>query len=89
MATVLKPEQEILALRDELRHHEHLYYVMDAPVLTDAQYDALMNRLKKLEAEQSGAGDGGLAFAAGGGQAAGRVCEDGALAADAFAGQRL
>ena len=39
------------ALRDELRHHEHLYYVMDAPELTDAQYDALMNRLKKLEAE--------------------------------------
>src|SRR6185312_12050315 len=51
MATVLKPEQEILTLRDEIRHHEHLYYVMDAPVLTDAQYDALMNRLKKLEAE--------------------------------------
>ena len=51
MATVLKPEQEIQTLRDEIRHHEHLYYVMDAPVLTDAQYDALMNRLKKLEAE--------------------------------------
>src|SRR6185312_14409666 len=51
MATVLKPEQEILTLRDEIRHHEHLYYVLDAPELTDAQYDALMNRLKKLEAE--------------------------------------
>ena len=45
------PEQQIEALRDELRHHEHLYYVADAPVLTDAQYDALMNRLKALEAE--------------------------------------
>jgi len=43
--------QEIQHLRDELRHHEHLYYVLDAPVLTDAQYDALMNRLKALEAE--------------------------------------
>jgi DNA ligase (NAD+) len=41
--------QEIEALREELRHHEHLYYVMDAPVLTDAQYDALMNKLKALE----------------------------------------
>jgi len=38
-------------LREQLRHHEHLYYVMDAPELTDAQYDALMNELKKLEAE--------------------------------------
>jgi DNA ligase (NAD+) len=45
------PEVEIQALRDELRHHEHLYYVLDAPVLSDAQYDALMNRLKALEAE--------------------------------------
>ena len=44
-------EQTIAALRDELRHHEHLYYVIDAPVLTDAQYDALMNRLKALEAD--------------------------------------
>ncbi len=51
MATALTPDQEIQALRDELRHHEHLYYVLDAPELTDAQYDALMNRLKKLEAE--------------------------------------
>ena len=45
------PANEIAALRDELRHHEHLYYVLDAPVLTDAQYDALLNRLKTLEAE--------------------------------------
>ena len=42
---------EIEALRDELRHHEYLYYGLDAPVLTDAQYDALMNKLKALEAE--------------------------------------
>lgn len=52
MATSLKPEQEIEKLRDELRHHEHLYYVLDAPVLSDAQYDTLMNRLKQLEAER-------------------------------------
>ncbi len=45
------PDQQIQALRDELRHHEHLYYVLDAPELTDAQYDALMNRLKALETE--------------------------------------
>ncbi|MBB5327682.1 DNA ligase (NAD+) [Edaphobacter lichenicola] len=45
----MTPDQEIQELRDQLRHHEYLYYVEDAPDLTDAQYDALMNRLKKLE----------------------------------------
>ncbi|QHN04652.1 NAD-dependent DNA ligase LigA [Granulicella sp. WH15] len=44
-------EQKIEKLREELRHHEHLYYVEDAPVLTDAQYDELMRRLKALEEE--------------------------------------
>jgi len=53
MAAALTPDQQIQALRDELRHHEHLYYVLDARRLTDAQYDALMNRLKKPEAENT------------------------------------
>ncbi len=44
------PADEIAHLREDLRHHEHLYYVLDAPVFTDSQYDALMNRLKALEA---------------------------------------
>ena len=37
-------------LRAELRRHEHLYYVLDAPQITDAAYDALMNELKGIEA---------------------------------------
>jgi DNA ligase (NAD+) len=37
-------------LRVALRRHEHLYYVMDAPEIDDAQYDALMNELKRIEA---------------------------------------
>ncbi len=45
------PEQRIEALREELRHHEYLYYVQDAPEWTDAQYDARMNQLRALEAE--------------------------------------
>lgn len=44
-------EKELQELRDEIRYHEHLYHVEDAPELTDAEYDALMNRLKKLESE--------------------------------------
>jgi DNA ligase (NAD+) len=48
------PEQQLHSLRDEIERHEHLYYVLDAPILTDAQYDALVHRLKALEAEHPG-----------------------------------
>ena len=37
-------------LRAELRRHEHLYYVLVAPEISDAEYDALMNELKRIEA---------------------------------------
>jgi DNA ligase (NAD+) len=37
-------------LRAALRHHEHLYYVQDAPEISDAAYDALLNELKRIEA---------------------------------------
>ena len=49
MPSELTPAQQIEALREDLRHHEHLYYVLDAPELTDAGYDARMNRLRALE----------------------------------------
>ncbi len=45
------PQEQIEALREQLRHHEYLYYVLDSPEWTDAQYDARMNELKHLEAE--------------------------------------
>jgi DNA ligase (NAD+) len=38
-------------LREELRRHEHLYYVLDRPEITDAEYDALMRELQRLETE--------------------------------------
>lgn len=41
---------EIEKLREEIRRHEHLYYVLDRPEISDAAYDALMNELKRLEA---------------------------------------
>jgi DNA ligase (NAD+) len=43
--------QEIASLRDELRRHEHLYYVLDSPEISDAEYDALMRRLQALESQ--------------------------------------
>ena len=44
-------EDQIEALRKKIRHHEHLYYVLDDPKISDAEFDLLMNELKQLEAE--------------------------------------
>lgn len=44
-------ESKIESLRDEIRHHEYRYYVLDDPEISDAEFDRLMNDLKKLEAE--------------------------------------
>jgi DNA ligase (NAD+) len=44
-------EKKIEALREKIRHHEYRYYVLDDPEISDAEFDALMNELKRLEAE--------------------------------------
>lgn len=44
------PEEEIEFLRAEIMRHERLYYVHDRPELSDGEFDALMSRLKELEA---------------------------------------
>jgi DNA ligase (NAD+) len=44
-------EKKIEALREKIRHHEYRYYVLDDPEISDADFDALMNELKRLEAE--------------------------------------
>ena len=44
------PLGEIEALRAEINRHERLYYVSDSPEITDGEFDALMARLKALEA---------------------------------------
>jgi len=49
MTTKRSPKQEIEALRDEIRHHNYRYYVLDDPVVSDAEYDRLMRRLIELE----------------------------------------
>src|SRR5271156_3173586 len=41
--------KEISRLREELRHHEYLYYVEDDPEISDAAYDRSMKQLKALE----------------------------------------
>jgi DNA ligase (NAD+) len=44
-------EQEIEALRETLRRHEHLYYVLDRPEISDAEYDVIIRKLQALEAQ--------------------------------------
>jgi DNA ligase (NAD+) len=50
-ATKNSPAARAEKLREQIRYHEHRYYVLDAPEISDAEYDALMNELKALEAE--------------------------------------
>jgi DNA ligase (NAD+) len=44
------PAQELQALRAALAYHNHRYYVLDAPEISDAEYDALFRRAQALEA---------------------------------------
>lgn len=44
-------EKKLDSLRNKIRYHEHRYYVLDDPEITDAEFDRLTNELKKLEAE--------------------------------------
>jgi len=44
-------EKKIESLREKIRHHEYLYYVVDNPEISDAEFDKLMRQLKDLEAE--------------------------------------
>jgi len=41
----------IQSLRSQINHHNHLYYVLGQPQITDRQYDALFEKLLQLEAE--------------------------------------
>jgi len=50
MPAKAKDSTDIEALRDQIRHHEHRYYVLDDPEISDAEFDVLMQQLKKLEA---------------------------------------
>jgi DNA ligase (NAD+) len=51
MTTPHSPAQRAEELREEIRHHEHCYFVLDAPEITDAEFDAKVNELKAIECE--------------------------------------
>ena len=47
-------QKKIDALREKIRHHEHRYYVLDDPEISDLEFDKLLEQLKKLESENPG-----------------------------------
>ncbi|MCX5726076.1 MAG: NAD-dependent DNA ligase LigA, partial [Candidatus Saganbacteria bacterium] len=50
----LQAKRRIEKLKDEIRHHDHLYYVLDKPKITDAEYDKLFRELIDLENKHPG-----------------------------------
>ena len=45
------PKDKIDQLRDQIRYHEHRYYVLDDPEISDSEYDRLIRDLKELESK--------------------------------------
>ncbi len=46
-----RTKTEIESLRNEINHHNELYYQKSEPEIPDAEFDALLKRLQKLEEE--------------------------------------
>lgn len=44
-------EKAVQGLREAIRYHNYRYYVLDDPVISDAKYDDLMEKLRTLEAK--------------------------------------
>ncbi|MEK7681792.1 MAG: NAD-dependent DNA ligase LigA, partial [Chloroflexota bacterium] len=44
--------ERVKQLREQINHHNYRYYVLDSPVVSDAEYDALMRELKESERKQ-------------------------------------
>lgn len=46
----MNPKERIIELRKELHEHNHRYYILNAPVISDFEFDALLRELQELEA---------------------------------------
>ena len=49
MKDIAKVKGRIEQLRGDINYHNHRYYVLDSPEISDAEYDELMKELKQLE----------------------------------------
>lgn len=45
-----KAKKRICELRDEIRHHDYLYYVRNQPEISDEEFDEIFRKLEELEA---------------------------------------
>ncbi|MGA7920446.1 MAG: NAD-dependent DNA ligase LigA [Candidatus Acidiferrales bacterium] len=52
MSKTARSDKDVERLREKIRHHEYLYFVLDDPQISDAEFDRLMNQLKKIEADR-------------------------------------
>ncbi len=48
---LMNVEERINELSQQIRYHRYRYYVLDAPVISDAEFDELYQELEKLESE--------------------------------------
>jgi DNA ligase (NAD+) len=51
MSASVEARARAAALREAIEHHNHQYYALDAPLVSDAEYDALFRELQALEAD--------------------------------------
>ncbi len=51
MSGAVKARQRAGELRQEINYHNYRYYVLDQPVISDAQYDKLLRELQQLESD--------------------------------------
>ena len=47
----MTPQERIKQLREQINYHLYRYHVLDAPVISDGEYDALYQELLQLEAQ--------------------------------------
>ena len=90
--TATKPREaseRVAVLRAELERHSRQYHVLDAPEITDAEYDHLFRELVDLESAHPGAADPRLANAARRRRARGELHEGAAPDRDAQPQQRV
>ena len=82
------PSTRAEELRMQLEHHEYLYYVLDKPEISDAEFDALMRELREMEDAHPESGHAGFADPARGRKTARRLRQSAAQFAHAEPGQR-
>ena len=54
-AELAEAKRRVEELRAQIEHHDYRYYVLDAPEITDGEYDALMRELRRARADAPGA----------------------------------